>query len=101
MLAWIEGRRLMERRRFAEAIPIFEQLAAIDADRFVDAVAAYDKRIFGVLSFVSLGAACFHVGRFEESARWFRRAEEAEPEVAEHAVRRRLAEIKADLHSAP
>lgn len=101
MLAWIEGRRLMEQRRFVEAIPIFERLAAIDADRYVDAVAAYDKRIFGVLTYASLGVACFHVGRFEESADWFRRAEEAEPEAVQHSVRRRLSEIKAGRPPVP
>jgi glycosyltransferase involved in cell wall biosynthesis len=100
-LAWIEGRRLMERHRYEEAIAIFERLAAIDAEQLVDPVAAYDKRIFGALSYASLGAAFFRLGRYQESARWFRRAEEAEPEDRQHAIRRRLAEIKAGGIPAP
>lgn len=100
-LAWIEGRRLMDQHRFEEAIAIFERLAAIDADWFVDPVAAYDKRIFGVLAYVSLGAACFRLGRYEDSARWFGRAEAAEPGERQHTLRRRLAEIKAGRESAP
>lgn len=95
MLLWIEGRKLMDERRYGEAVPLFERLAAIDPEQFVDEASAYDKRIFGPLAHASLGAACFHLGRYADSAAWFARAEAAEPAVRQHALRRRLAELKA------
>jgi len=48
-----------------------------------------------------LALCCFRLGRYEESARHYARAEALDPEDPGYAVRRRLAEARAHRVSAP
>jgi tetratricopeptide (TPR) repeat protein len=95
LVAWIGGRALMRRGRFAEALPILAALAAVDAETLVEDRLAYDVRIFGVWAVAGLALCCFRLGRYEESARHYARAEALAPEDPGHGVRRRLAEARA------
>ncbi len=100
LLAWLHGRRLMAEGRFEEAIGVFERLAAIDGDTFVDDAMAYDARIFGAWSREALGLCCFRLGRFAESASHYAGAEAAAPDSAEYRAKRRLAEARSARESA-
>ena len=98
-LAWLEGRRLVAAGRFEEALRVFDALAAIDAETFVDEAVAYDARIFGVWSLDALGLCCFRLGRFAESARYYARAEGLTPDGGEYRAKRQLAEARASRES--
>jgi tetratricopeptide (TPR) repeat protein len=74
---------------------VFEALAAIDAETFVDDAVAYDEGIFGVWSLDALGLCCFRLGRFAESARYYARAEALAPDDGEYRAKRQLAEARA------
>ena len=56
---------------------------------------AYDGRLFGSFAHSSLGLALFRLGRYEEAARAYAAASRLEPESAEHAAKRALAEARA------
>ena len=90
MLQWLKGKALLARQRYDAAVPIFEALAAVDADTLV-ADASYDKRIFGAWAFAELGGCAFRLGRYEESEQWYDRAEERAPGSFELRVKRQLA----------
>src|SRR5262249_47545087 len=93
---WIEARALLRHGPAAEALPIFEGLAAVDTEALVEEdPLAYDTRIFGAWAVAGLALCCFRLGRYEESVRHYARAEALEPEDPGHAVRRRLAEARA------
>jgi hypothetical protein len=95
LLAWLRGRQLIADEKFEAAIGVFEGLAAIDADTFVDDTMAYDARIFGAWAHDALGLCCFRLGRFAVSAAHYAAAEAAAPDVAEYRTKRRLAEARA------
>ena len=102
LVRWIEARVLLRRGRAAEALPIFAALTEVDTEALVeDDPLAYDARIFGVWAIAGLALACFRLGRYEESARHYARAEALEPGDPGHAVRRRLAEARARRATAP
>jgi tetratricopeptide (TPR) repeat protein len=97
-LRWLQARTLVERERFAAALPILERLAATDPEVAAGGVLAHDERIFGLFACEGLGLCCFRLGRFAESARWYGRAEEAasSPEKRlENRTKRMLAERQA------
>jgi tetratricopeptide (TPR) repeat protein len=94
-LQWLRGRALVDAARFAEALPVFERLAATDPEAAAGGVLAHDERIFGRLAFEGLGLCCFQLGRFAESARWYGRAEEASPAPLENRTKRQLAALLA------
>lgn len=92
LLAWFKGRALMTAGAFAEAIPILEALAAVDADDVCHSRVSYDARIFGELAYDSLAWCHFQLGQFDASARCYALAEACVPGSLEYAVKRRLAE---------
>jgi tetratricopeptide (TPR) repeat protein len=100
LLTFLEGRTLMAAGRHAEAMPIFERLASIDADAFCDDTLAYDARMFGVASHESLGLCCFRLGRFAESAAHYARAAAEAPDDPAHRVKQRLALARAARETA-
>jgi tetratricopeptide (TPR) repeat protein len=93
-IAWRRGRALLLAGRPAEAIPLFERLAAVDGETYTAGLIAHDQRLFRVWAHDALGLAWFRLGRYRESARHYRRAEAAEPAL-DRAARRRLAEARA------
>jgi glycosyltransferase involved in cell wall biosynthesis len=94
LLAWLKGRVLIAQARFAEAIAVFDALAAVDAEAYFDEAIAYDVRIFGPWALDALGLCCFRLGRFADSARYYALAEAAAPEGSEYRAKRRLAEAR-------
>jgi tetratricopeptide (TPR) repeat protein len=90
LLHWIEARMLVAGDRHAEAMPIFESLAAIDPDTLLAEV-AYDCRILGAGALAEAGNCAFLVGRYRESEEWYRRAELRAPDCVEFRVKRQLA----------
>ena len=102
LVRWIEARALLRRGQAAEALPVFAALAEVDTEALVEEdPLAYDVRIFGVWAIAGLALCCFRLGRYEESARHYARAEALDPQDPGHAVRRRLAEARAHWVSAP
>ena len=102
LVRWIEARALLRGGGAAEALRIFAGLAEVDAEALVEEdPLAYDLRIFGVWAMAGLALCCFRLGKYEESARHYARAEALDPRDPGHAVRRRLAEARAHRVSAP
>ena len=92
---WLAARVAIDTGDLDGAVDLLEQLAAIDGDTYFDGKMAYDKKIFGVFAYESLGNCYFKLGRHADSARYFRLAEVCEPEEPGHRVRRQLAEQRA------
>lgn len=67
---WLHAHRLLARGDAADALPIFESLAAIDAATYCssDGV-AYDERIFGAHAQRGVALCLFRLGRYDASAR--------------------------------
>jgi tetratricopeptide (TPR) repeat protein len=96
LFAWIEGKRLMAAGRLEEAVPVFEQLLAVDAETSCDEDGiAYDARIFGLFAWDALALCHFRLGRYRESAGYYARAAAAAPADPAYRVKRRLAEARA------
>ena len=102
LIRWIEARAVLHRGRAAEALRLFAGLAEVDTEALVEEdPLAYDVRIFGVWATAGLALCCFRLGRYEDSARHYARAEALDPRDPGHALRRRLAEARAHRVSAP
>jgi glycosyltransferase involved in cell wall biosynthesis len=95
LLLWLKAKVFMAGERYAEAIQIFEKLGAIDADALITPV-SYDKRIFGAAAIAEIGQCAFRMGRYAESAEWYRRAELLAPDSLEFRVKRQLARARAE-----
>src|SRR5262249_46777094 len=63
-LVWLEARRRVESADHAAAMPLFERLAAMDANSMPAALLAYDASIFGAEAHAALGLCAFRLGRF-------------------------------------
>jgi tetratricopeptide (TPR) repeat protein len=94
-LAWLRARRLVDAGHYAEAMPIFARLAAIDPDRLVEGSMAFDASIFGANAYAALGLCAFRLNRFEESAACYAQAEALAPDNLEFRTKRGLAQAKA------
>lgn len=94
LLRWLKGRALMAAGRYAEAVEILEELAAVNADTLIADV-AYDKRIFGPFAAAEIGECNFRLGRYAESHRWYSHAEAQAPESLEFRIKRQLAGARA------
>ena len=90
LLHWLEARVLLAAGQYAEALLIFEALAAVDADTLVADV-SYDRRILGAWAFADAGCCAFRMGCYRESERWYRRAEALKPLCVEFRTKRQLA----------
>lgn len=93
--AWARARELMGRRRWDEAVPLLQGLAATDATAVVHPVLAHDRRIFGELASHGLGVCYFHLGDDGAAEWWFGRALEAAPDVDEYRRKRDLCAARA------
>jgi len=94
LLRWLEARELVVSGRYAEALPIFEALAAVDADTLLAEVSC-DRRILGAWAFAEAGYCAFRLGCYPESERCYRLAEALEPDCVEFRIKRQLAGIRA------
>ena len=94
-LQFIVARVAVERGDYSSARPLLERLARIDGDAFFEPALAYDKALFGHLSSELLGLCHFRAGRFDESARLYRRAAKTSAAPAACEIKARLAEARA------
>ena len=94
-LLWLHARELVERERYAEAMPFFARLAAVDAGRLGPAKLAYDASIFGAQAHAALGLCAFRLGCFEESAAHYARAQAIAPEDIEIRAKHAVAALRA------
>jgi tetratricopeptide (TPR) repeat protein len=100
-LVWLEGRHLMKRGHYRQAIDRFEQLAgawecadfnsrygnsADDPDHWF----GYDERLFNVLSFDSLATCHLCLEQYEDSLRYLEMAERHQPASRELLLKRYL-----------
>jgi glycosyltransferase involved in cell wall biosynthesis len=93
-LRWLEARALVAAGNYAEAISIFAGLGAVDPDTLIADV-AYDRRILGASALAEAGHCAFRLGRYRESAEWYRRAQLRAPDSVEYLVKRLLAAKRA------
>ncbi|HXJ83493.1 MAG TPA: glycosyltransferase [Candidatus Methylomirabilis sp.] len=92
---WLQGRRLLAGGRLEEAIALFEDLIAIEAEALCDdAGMAYDARIFGLFSHEALALCHFRLERYADSARYYALAHAADPLNPAHQIKQRLAEAR-------
>ena len=93
-LLW-RGNLALKAGRHGEAIEAYEALTRIDPERFSDPEVAYEKRLFGELAFAALGNCHFQAGDFAASARWYAKAEAADPASLEYRAKHALARLRA------
>ena len=72
-----------------------EWLLSLDPDGVIDTGSSYDRRVFGEWAWDLLGLCRFALGDDDGAAEAFRRAETLAPQTEAYAVRRRLAEARA------
>jgi tetratricopeptide (TPR) repeat protein len=95
VLHWLRAWLALERGDLTTALPILEDLAAIDPDGFFDPRISYRKALFRRVVKEALALACFRAGRYAEAAQAWR---EAAPHAADPAaceIKARLAESRA------
>lgn len=94
-LTWQQARRLLECGRCDEAMPLFARLAEVDPERPGDGPIAFNATIFGANAHAAMGLCAFRLGRYEESAACYARAQALAPGDAGIAMRRTLAQARA------
>ena len=93
-LAWLDARSALESGDAGRALPIFAALAVVDASTLCMA-RAYDVSIFGANAHAAAALCLFRLGRYDESAAHYRRAEALAPDNEEIVLKRQLAEARA------
>jgi glycosyltransferase involved in cell wall biosynthesis len=90
-LVWLDGQRLIRDGKFEQALSRFQSLLDWDTQPHEsDAFLGYPERLFGPMAFEGLASCSFRMGRYGDSARWFKAAAQAEPERLEYRVKRDL-----------
>lgn len=92
-LAWLDARARLEAGDPDGALPIFAALARVDADALC-MTRAYDTSIFGANAHAAAGLCAFRLGRYDDSALHYARAEALAPDRAEFRLKRQLAEAR-------
>ncbi len=96
LFRWLQGRRLLDAGRYAEALAVLEDLANTDAETYCsDDGVAYDVRIFGAAASEAVALCLFKLRRYDESARYYARACALDPGNPAHVVKQRLALARA------
>jgi tetratricopeptide (TPR) repeat protein len=90
-LTWLSARRLVEAGRHADALPLFRQLAAVDTDACADGRLAFDRSIFGAHAHAAMGLCALKLGRADEAAAHYARAEALAPDDLEIRTKRQWA----------
>lgn len=94
-LTWLRGRCLIDVGDFIGAMPLFGRLAAIHAKDLASGRLAFDASIFGAQAHAALGLCAFRLGRYDDSAAQYARAEALAPGNMEIRTKRMLAEVRA------
>ena len=77
----------MRARRFAEAVPVLEQLIETGRGATFERAMAYDRRLFGAQAQGALATCHWNLGNRALSRRWFERAAASEPGAIEYRVK--------------
>jgi tetratricopeptide (TPR) repeat protein len=99
-LTWLRARSLVSAGDFVKAIDLFDALTRVDVDALTGGSLAFDPAIFGAGAHAALGLCAFRLGRYDESAGHYARAEALAPGNLEFRAKRMLAEIKVRQGSA-
>ncbi|MBS0321899.1 MAG: glycosyltransferase [Proteobacteria bacterium] len=94
-LDWLRAASFVEQRRDAEAIPLLQALAAIDAATLPAAGLAFDASIFGAQAHAALGLCYGRLGRLAESAAHYARARDLAPDDLEIRAKHAVAALRA------
>ena len=94
-LTWLRARHLVESARYADAMPAFERLAAIDAAALGPSKLAFDASIFGAQAHAALGLCALRLERYVESAAHYARAEALAPGDVEIRAKHAVAALRA------
>jgi glycosyltransferase involved in cell wall biosynthesis len=90
-LVWLHGQALIRDGRFADAIPVLEDLVAWRSrPRATDGVVGADERLFSLLPYDALAACHYRLGRYAAAQRYFALAERCDPDRLEYRVKREL-----------
>lgn len=92
-LAWLDARARLEAGDPAAALPLFAGLAEADVDSMC-MPRAYDTSIFGANAHAAAGLCAFRLGRYDESAKHYARAEALAPDRPEFRLKRQLAQAR-------
>ncbi len=79
-----------------DALEPLAWLVELDEDAIIATGSSYDARVFGEWAWSLVGLCRFALGDDADAADAFRRAEDCAPDDQSYAVRRRLAEARAD-----
>lgn len=90
---WLQGKELMSRRRFEEALPCFERLVHRGRDRDYDRSISYESRMFDAHAYEAMAVCHFRLARYRESRRCFEIARTYIPDSVEYAVKGRLCAV--------
>jgi glycosyltransferase involved in cell wall biosynthesis len=96
-LVWTEGQIDLHKGRFEAALACFRRLLQVDTASIPLDGVGYDERLFGSAAHAAIGAALFRSGRYTEAADAYAAAQELEPDDAELAAKRRVAESRAAM----
>lgn len=92
---WLNGRFLMARDCFVEAIPFFERLAHAGETGVFTHHASYDARMLGVLAYENLATCHFRLRSWNEAGRYYDLALAKEPQRMDLRAKRSVAYNKA------
>jgi len=95
LLIWLKAMILKDTNQTQEAVRLFKQLVSVDTNDLNGGILAYDVRIFGSLSLEPLAECYYKMGRFKESASFYARVEESEPENIEYKIKRQFVSVRA------
>jgi glycosyltransferase involved in cell wall biosynthesis len=98
-LTWLRARYLVEQGRHADAMLLFERLAAIDPQRIDHSKLAFDTSIFGAQAHAALGLCAFRLGDFAASAEHYARAQRLAPDNLEIRTKQAVAAARARAQS--
>jgi len=91
VLLSMEGRNLIRRGEPEAALLRFDAVIEITAEGPKMGRPAYDRRLVGEFTHAARGVCLFRLGRYQEAAEAYRRAEEEAPNDLSYSAKRRLA----------
>ena len=95
LLRFHEARRLLDEDRYEQALPLFDELLAVDLDALPDAGPAYDEQLFGSFAHEGRALCLMRLERYEEAAEAYGRAELCAPDDPSYRPKRELARARA------
>jgi tetratricopeptide (TPR) repeat protein len=93
-LSLMQARALLDAGEAEAALAIAARLQAIDPDRLVDGLLAFDRRIFGEFACDLAGIAAFRLARFADASAQFAKAARLAPDPLPYRLKARAAELR-------